>query len=182
MGQLLGIQDVTGYMSSGGTEGNLAAIWWCKVNLTSRSRFRIKEIKDHIKALKQQPEADYQEILRQKENINKLRRPYIVATKSPHTHFSVIKVASIIELNTLYIEGNANGSMNLDSLRENLISLKEEEDLNFIVNINFGTTTQAAFDDVFEIRRIMDEHKNPNWTYVVHMDAAMYGPTLPILK
>lgn len=72
--------------------------------------------------------------------------------------------------------------MNLDSLRENLMSLKEEDDLNFIVNINFGTTTQAAFDDIFEIRRIFDEYKNPGWTYVVHMDAAMYGPTLPILK
>lgn len=50
------------------------------------------------------------------------------------------------------------------------------------MNINFGTTTQAAFDDVFEIRRIFDELKNPGWTYVVHMDAAMYGPTLPVLK
>lgn len=37
MGKLLGIRDVAGYMSSGGTEGNLAAIWWCKTNLTSRS-------------------------------------------------------------------------------------------------------------------------------------------------
>lgn len=114
--------------------------------------------------------------------MNKLKRPYLVATKSPDTHFSVIKVASIIELNTLYIEGNPDGSMNLDSLRENMMSLKEEDDLNFIVNINFGTTTKAAFDDVFEIRRIIDEVKNPGWTYVVHMDAAMYGPTLPILK
>lgn len=70
-----------------------------------------------------------------------MKRPYLVATKSPHSHFSVIKVASIIELNTLYIEGNQDGSMNLDSLRENMLSLKEEEDLNFIVNINFGTTT-----------------------------------------
>jgi glutamate/tyrosine decarboxylase-like PLP-dependent enzyme len=72
--------------------------------------------------------------------------------------------------------------MNLDSLRDNLKSLKEQEDLTFIVNINFGTTTQAAFDDVFAIRAIMDDLKNPNWEYVVHMDAAMYGPTLPVLK
>jgi len=28
----------------------------------------------------------------------------------------------------------------------------------------------------------MDELKNPLWEYVVHMDAAMYGPTLPVLK
>lgn len=41
MGKLLGIPDVTGYMSSGGTEGNLAAIWWCKTNLTTRSQSKI---------------------------------------------------------------------------------------------------------------------------------------------
>lgn len=84
---------------------------------------------------------DYEEILKLKEQKSKLQKPYIVATKSPHTHFSVIKVASIIELNTLYIEGNPHGSMNLDSLRENLMTLKDQEHLNFIVNINFGTTT-----------------------------------------
>lgn len=38
MGKLMGIQDAAGYMSSGGTEGNLAAIWWCKTNLTSKSK------------------------------------------------------------------------------------------------------------------------------------------------
>lgn len=38
MGKLLGINDVSGYMTSGGTEGNLAAIWWCKTNLLSKSQ------------------------------------------------------------------------------------------------------------------------------------------------
>lgn len=52
MGKLLGIQDVTGYMSSGGTEGNLAAIWWCKTNLTSRSKWRMGEIKQQVRELK----------------------------------------------------------------------------------------------------------------------------------
>lgn len=129
-----------------------------------------------------QDTIDYEAVLNHKEKINKLKKPYLVATKSPDTHFSVIKVASIIELNTLYIDGNEDGSMNLESLRENLESLKCEEELNFIVNINFGTTTKAAFDDVFSIRNIFDTVKNPKWNFVVHMDAAMYGPTLPVLK
>ena len=38
MGKLLGIPNVSGYMTSGGTEGNLAAIWWCKMNLVTRSK------------------------------------------------------------------------------------------------------------------------------------------------
>lgn len=49
MGKLMGIQDAAGYMSSGGTEGNLAAIWWCKTNLTSKSKERILELKSEIK-------------------------------------------------------------------------------------------------------------------------------------
>lgn len=120
MGKLMGIQDVSGYMTSGGTEGNLAAIWWCKTNLLSKSKTKLANIKDRIKTLKKQDAVDYEEILNLKAKATKLRRPYLVCTKSPHTHFSVIKVASIIELNTLYIEGNADGSMNMDSLRENL--------------------------------------------------------------
>jgi len=46
MGKLLGIPNVTGYMSSGGTEGNLAGIWWCKTNLTSRTLPKIQQRKD----------------------------------------------------------------------------------------------------------------------------------------
>lgn len=33
MGKLLGIPNPSGYISSGGAEGNLAAIWWCKNKL-----------------------------------------------------------------------------------------------------------------------------------------------------
>ena len=45
MGKLLGIPNVAGYLTSGGTEGNLAAIWFCKNNLIGKSLPLIKEIK-----------------------------------------------------------------------------------------------------------------------------------------
>lgn len=72
--------------------------------------------------------------------------------------------------------------MDVNSLKGRLAELKDHPYLNFIVNLNFGTLTGAAFDDVFEIRKTIDEIKNENWRYTVHMDAAFYGPTLPILK
>lgn len=72
--------------------------------------------------------------------------------------------------------------MSTTSLRGRLAELKHQPYLNFIVNLNFGTTTGAAFDDVFEIRKVFDEVKNENWKYRVHCDASFYGPTLPILK
>lgn len=48
--------------------------------------------------------------------------------------------------------------------------------------MNFGTTYGPAFDDVFAVRKVFDEEKNEGWRYVVNVDAAMYGPTLPIFK
>lgn len=72
--------------------------------------------------------------------------------------------------------------MDVNSLRGRLAELKSNPFLNLIVNVNFGTSLGAAFDDVFEIRKVLDEVKNDDWKYTVHMDAAFYGPTLPILK
>jgi glutamate/tyrosine decarboxylase-like PLP-dependent enzyme len=45
MGKLLGIPNVSGYITSGGAEGNLAAIWWCKNNLLAKSKNQIQAIK-----------------------------------------------------------------------------------------------------------------------------------------
>lgn len=67
-------------------------------------------------------------------------------------------------------------------MRGRLAELKDQPYINFIVALNFGTTFGPAFDDVFEVRRVFDEMKNDEWRYTVHVDAAMYGPTLPILK
>ena len=59
MGRLLGIPNAGGYMTSGGTEGNLAAIWWCKNNLVGKSKGQIVSLKQEIKLLKRAEEPDY---------------------------------------------------------------------------------------------------------------------------
>lgn len=48
---MLGLEPVSGYMTSGGSEANLSAIWWCKLNLTMNSRGKISELKDKLKEL-----------------------------------------------------------------------------------------------------------------------------------
>jgi hypothetical protein len=40
-GRLLGIDDISGYMTSCGSESNLACIWWSKLNLLMNSRPQI---------------------------------------------------------------------------------------------------------------------------------------------
>ncbi len=109
-------------------------------------------------------------------------RPTVIMTKPPHTHQTVIKATQVLELKTLYIEANEDGSMSLDSLRNRLSELKHKSHMNLIVNVNFGTHFGAAFDEVVEIRKVLDDVKNEDWKYTVHMDAVFYGPTLPILK
>lgn len=53
--------------------------------------------------------------------------------------------------------------MDTNSLRGRLAELSDQPYLNFIVSLNFGTTVGAAFDDVFEVRKVFDEIKNEGW-------------------
>ena len=161
MGRLLGIPNVGGYLTSGGTEGNLAAIWWCKNNLVGKSKDQIASLKKEIKLLKRTEEPDYEVILKKQKELGKLNKPYLVTTKN--SHFSVTKVAGVIELNQLFIEDNPDASMNLNDLRKKLTRLQKYENLNFVVSVNFGTTCHAAFDDIFEVRGIFDELKRDGW-------------------
>jgi hypothetical protein len=45
MSKVLGIKDPKGYLTSGGTEGNISATWWCKRYLLSLSKARLEELR-----------------------------------------------------------------------------------------------------------------------------------------
>ena len=74
------------------------------------------------------------------------------------------------------------GEMRIDMLEQELIKLKDHEHLNFIVSCNFGTTFHAGFDNVPEIKKVIQRHKKDQWTYGIHLDAANYGPVFQQLK
>lgn len=88
----------------------------------------------------------------------------------------------MMNLKTMFIEANENGSMNVNNLKENLLKLKKQEHLNFIISINFGTTSLAGFDDIKAIKECFEAFKNVSWEYLIHVDAALYGPTFLILN
>lgn len=94
MGNLLGYKNVSGYMTSGGSEANLSAIWWNKLFLRQRSRPKIAEVNAKLKELKEsQGSKNYKEIYEQKQILKRLMNPILVMTKPPHTHSCVVKAA-----------------------------------------------------------------------------------------
>lgn len=57
--------------------------------------------------------------------LKKLYTPILICTKPPKTHYSIIKVVQVLELKTLFIEFNEDGSMDTTSLKGRLAELKE---------------------------------------------------------
>jgi glutamate/tyrosine decarboxylase-like PLP-dependent enzyme len=46
MGKVMGIENPAGYVTSGGTEGNMACLWWCRLYLSKVSaeiRYRLEK-------------------------------------------------------------------------------------------------------------------------------------------
>ena len=54
----MGYEPASGYMTCGGSEANLAGIWWCKLWLRQQCRPNITSIKAEIKETKQMEDSD----------------------------------------------------------------------------------------------------------------------------
>lgn len=88
-----------------------------------------------------------------KRHLKHLTKPFVMFTEEPHTHYSVRKMAHLQGLKTIGIKANANGEMDLNHLRETLMTLKQKKEyLNIVIVANFGSIYATAFDDVRGIR------------------------------
>ncbi len=198
--------EARGYVTTGGTEGNFGALWWSKRNLINTALPELIQIDDLIKiqtneeqelqsALTKIPNNDYQARvvqlqkildLRDKISVNKnkvqqLLTPTVFYSKG-HTHYSVPKIAEILRLNVRPLIANPDGSIDLQNFKKELLfHLQANPYSSIIVVTNIGTTITGAIDNVPEIKKILDEApKKP--TYTIHMDGALTGFVLPILK
>src|SRR3990167_9249144 len=198
--------SIRGYVTSGGTEGNFAGLWWSKRYLINKSlekliRFdgllkqKLKEDQDFSVELNKISLNDYGNRLRSmemilkvkfeieklKETVYQITTPTVFYTKS-HTHYSVPKISEILHLNSKPIQSNDDGSMALnDFKRQLLFHMAAKPDSPVIIITNIGTTITGAIDDVREISTIIEESK-PKPVYTIHMDGALTGFVLPILK
>lgn len=197
--------EARGYVTTGGTEGNFASLWWSKRYLINQSietlikndnQIKIfnKEIHELEISLVKIPLNNFQaraEVLQNILNITnnvsegksisqQLLTPTVFFCKG-HTHYSVPKIAEILHLNIRPVMPNEDGSMNLqDFKKELLLHIGANPHSAVLVIANIGTTITGAIDNVPEIRNIINMLNVKN--YSIHMDGALTGFVLPILK
>ena len=198
--------SIRGYVTTGGTEGNFAGLWWSKRFMINTLLSEIVKKDDEIKQLISEeqelltglakiPNNDYQNRVQQLQKIidnrdtvskknslvQQLLIPTVFFTKD-HTHYSIPKIAEILRLNIRPISANSDGSMDLNNFKKELILHLGAHPLSSVIVIaNIGTTITGAIDNVPGIKNILDESK-PKPNYTIHMDGALTGFVMPILK
>lgn len=199
--------QIRGYVTTGGTEGNFAGLWWSKRYLINKALDKLIEIDDAIKlqikseqeltaALAKIPINHYQEranylqeiiniknkIAVDKNNVQQLLTPTVFYAKG-HTHYSVPKIAEVLRLNIRPVLAQTDGSIDLENLKkELLLHLGAHPHSPIIVIANIGTTITGAIDNVPGIKKLLDEITQHHSHYTIHMDGALTGFVLPILK
>lgn len=195
-----------GYVTTGGTEGNFASLWWSKrylINLALDElvktdgiiKLQMKHEQDLLAALaktslknhKERAEAlqkilDIKNAIKENQNIvQQLLTPTVFFSKDA-THYSVPKISEILRLNIRTVKTNSDGSINLENFRKELIlHMGAHPHSSVIVIANIGTTITGAIDNVPALKKILDQLK-PKPTYTIHMDGALTGFVMPILK
>lgn len=198
--------EARGYVTTGGTEGNFASLWWSKrylINLVldqlvetdDSIKLQIKKEKDLVASLAKIPFNAYKEraeklqkilniksiIATAQNKVQQLLTPTVFFAEKA-THYSIPKISEILRLNIRTINANQDGSMNLTNFRKELIlHMGSHPNSAVIVIANIGTTITGAIDDVPGIKKVIEELK-PKPIYTIHMDGALTGFVMPILK
>jgi histidine decarboxylase len=195
-----------GYVTTGGTEGNFAALWWSKRFLISNDINTLIQYDDSTKQLSKTEQAlavaltkiplnDYRaraehlqkmidiknKIEENRNIVQQLLTPTVFYSKGI-THYSVPKISEIQRVNIRPVQPNPDGSINLnDFQKELLLHLEAHPHSPVIVVANIGTTVSGAIDDIPGIKKILDSAKRKP-KYTIHADGALTGFVLPIIK
>ena len=161
----LPLNDARGYVTTGGTEGNFASLWWSKRYIINKSidtliendnltKLHQKEEQEVEAALAKIPLNQYQKRIEQLQRIIKLKN-FITENKNisqqlitptvfyckGHTHYSIPKISEVLRLNTRPVLANNDGSINLNDLKkELLLHVGAYPYSGVIVIANIGTT------------------------------------------
>ena len=198
--------EARGYVTTGGTEGNFASLWWSKryminsvvsalIEQDDSIKLLLKDEQETMVALTKTPLNEHQQrnvllqkiidiknsIADHKNTVQQLLTPTVFFTKG-HTHYSIPKISEILRLNIRGVAANADGSMDLDSFKKELIlSLGAHPNSSIIVIANIGTTITGAIDNVPGIKKIIEEMPSKP-LYTIHLDGALTGFVMPVIK
>lgn len=103
-----------------------------------------------------------------------LQRPLLYFSQD--THYSIRKIASILNLGYVVVPSQENGEIDYNSLEKLLLKHKKFEP---ILNLNIGTTFKGAIDSVQTVVSLLKKHSFIS--YYIHCDAALFGGYLPFL-
>ena len=95
---------------------------------------------------------------------------------SQDTHYSAVKILSVLKARNIMIRSQESGEIDYDDLYET-IRINRSTPVIFLANI--GTTMKGAVDDVSRVRGILDDLAVTS--YYIHADAALSGMILPFV-
>ena len=101
--------------------------------------------------------------------------PHVFFT-SKDSHFSIFKIAKILQLNIVLVESQENGEIDYHDFDA---KVAQHRDKYIIVNANLGTTMKGGIDNTQELYRIIQKYKVK---YYMHADGALSGFYLPFLE
>jgi len=96
---------------------------------------------------------------------------------SKDTHYSISKIARLLNIQTVLVESQKNGEIDYTDLEK---KIQKNKHLPVILNLNIGTTMKGAIDNVDAVVAILK--RNNIRKYHIHCDAALFGMILPFVK
>lgn len=102
----------------------------------------------------------------------------VIFYTSEDSHYSIFKIAKILQLSICVVKSHENGEMDYDNFEEKLLT---NLDKKILINVNLGTTMKGAIDNPREIYRILKKYGREH-DYYMHADGALMGFVLPFIE
>jgi len=103
--------------------------------------------------------------------------PKGVVYYSQDTHYSVSKNIRVLNMDHVMIKSRLNGEIDYEDLSNMISTWRSAPPIIFA---NIGTTMKVGFDNINEIKKILNDLAIPE--YYIHVDAALGGMTLPFIE
>ena len=103
--------------------------------------------------------------------------PHSMLYFSDQTHYSVRKIAHILDMNYVIVKSQPDGAIDLLDFANLILQYR---DRSAIVLVNIGTTMKGAIDDFVGVYDSIIN--NSIHSYYLHADAALLGMTQPFLR